>query len=330
MKGIFHPDKRYDWESTGLSLGEIRGLDPEEDRYYREYIVLHLRSPRRERLMQRLGIRELPEEMVNIDDPSDELYWEYIVLNEQVEREPDAEVLKEAVYEASGQMARFAFCRLTKYSYPWPECDAYSYRTYECGWKEGMTTEEVVEFCHEMIAVCGPFAKEAKEILADPPKDHNDYAGKRMISHERAMSEPPYVRRERLAPFRSSEKYEEDRAEVLDLEARGLEALAAGDKEKAMLLFWNMSRKSQELGKYTQRWDALDDYARSLILMAEVDEFANEAEEAAVILRRLVRECPEERTYREHLARAEAVFRSRIGDGSFSVKKSTEKEPSPE
>ena len=65
----------------------------------------------------------------------DDQYEEYYVLREQVAREPDAEILKEAAYEAPTLMARFAFCRLTKYSYPASWKYAYSYCTYECGWK---------------------------------------------------------------------------------------------------------------------------------------------------------------------------------------------------
>ena len=259
--------------------------------------------------MKKLGISELPERMVNCDDPSDELYEEYLVLREQVAREPDAEVLKEAAYEAPTQMARFAFCYLTKYSYSSPRNDAYSYRTYECGWKDGMTTEDVIEFCREMIKVEGPFVREAREILADPPKDHNDYRGKRMVSHERAMSEPPYVRKQRLAPFRESKEYEQSRAEVLHLETQGHEALAAGDKEKAAMLFNEMSYKSEQLGKYTQRWDAIEDYARSLICIADVIDYYDGAIKAAEILRRLIRECPEEKAFREHLKKAEEVYR---------------------
>ena len=38
-------------------------------------------------------------------------------------------------------------------------------RTYDCGWKEGMTTEEVRDFSQEMIAVHGRFAEEAGDIL---------------------------------------------------------------------------------------------------------------------------------------------------------------------
>ena len=311
MKGIFHPDMWNDWDDPLPNVQEIRKLDPAEDKNYLEYIVQHAYGHRQNTLMRKLGFSELPERRVNPREPEDDRYEEYYVLKEQVAREPDAEILKEAAYEAPTQMARFAFCRLTKYSYPAPWEYAFSYRTYECGWKEEMTTEDVIEFCREMIAVEGPFAEEAKECLADPPKDHNDSDGNRMASHERAASEPPYVRKQRLAPFRKSEEYDQSRAEVLRLEEQGHEALAAGDKEKAASLFMEMSRKSEQLGKYTQRWEAFDDYARGCIAAAELTGFASEAEKAAVILRKLIKECPdgpEEKVYREHLKKAEAAY----------------------
>ena len=152
MKGIFHPDKWNDWDDPLPDVQEIRKLDPVEDKYYLEYIVQHAYGHRQKTLMRKLGFSELPERRVNPDIPEDDQYGEYYVLREQVAREPDAEILKEAAYEAPTQIARFAFCRLTKYSYPAPWYYSYSYCTYECGWKEGMTTEDVIEFCREMIA----------------------------------------------------------------------------------------------------------------------------------------------------------------------------------
>ena len=310
MKGIFHPDRHHYWEEEPWPPAqEIRNLDPKEDRYYLEYMAQYALGAHQKMIMKKLGISELPEKLANPEDPSDRDYEEYFVLCEQVAREPDTEVLKEAVYRASTQMATFALCYLTKYYYPSPWNDAYSYRNYECGWKEGMTTEDVIEFCREMIAVQGPFAREAQEILADPPKDHNDYYGNRMVSHERPMSEPPYVRKERLAPFRESEEYDRSRAEVLQLEAQAREAFDAGDRENAIMLLMEMSCKSEQLGRYTQRWDSIDDYARCRIAIAEVGDDANAAEEAAEILRRLIRECPEEKSYRDQLTKAESVFR---------------------
>ena len=319
MKGIFHPDRRFWEEEPWPSVQEIRNLDLKEDRCYLEYMVQYARGSHQKRLMKKLGINELPEKTRNLEDPSDRDYEEYFVLEEQVAREPDAEILKEAAYEASTQMAKFAFCRLTKYSYPSPWNDAYSYRTYECGWKEGMTTEDVIEFCREMITVQGPFVREAEEVLADPPGDHNDYNGNRMVSHERVVSEPPYVRKERLAPFRESAEYEQSRAEVLQLEAQAHEATTAGDTEKAVMLLVQMSSKSEQLGKYTQRWDAIDDYVRCCITWSEVSCYADGAEEAAGILRRLIKEGPEEKIYREQLQKAEAVFRKAVKETALQT-----------
>ena len=327
MKGIFHPDKNYDWEDPWIPYEEIRELDPVEDRHYLEYLLLHPRFRFRNRLMKKLGISELPEKKIDYEDLSDDSYEVYSNLREQVAREPDAEVLKEAVYEAPAQMARFAFCYLTKYSYPAPWQYEYRYLTYECGWKEGMTTEDVVEFCQEMIAVQGPFAREAGEILADPPKDHNDHSGKRMVSHERAVSESPYVRKQRMAPFRESKEYEQSRAEILLLETRGLQMLEEGDRENAAWTFIEMKRKSRELGQYTQRWDAIDDYARSLIALAEVSCHEDSAVEAAEILRRLIRECPEEKAYREQLKKAEAVYRKALEDLALQFGYAEEESP---
>ena len=154
MKGIFHPDRYYYWEEEPWpSPQEIRNLDPIEDRYYLEHLVQYARGARKKLLMKKLGIAELPEKLANPEDPSDRDYEKYIILEEQVAREPDAEILKEAVYKAPTQMATFAFCRLTSYFYPSPWNDAYSYHNYECGWKEGMTTEDVIAFCREMIPV---------------------------------------------------------------------------------------------------------------------------------------------------------------------------------
>ena len=108
-------------------------MDPEEDKYYLEYIIQHAYGSRQNMLMKKLGFSEIPERRVNPREPEDDQYEEYYVLREQVAREPDAEILKEAAYEAPTLMARFAFCRLTKYSYPASWKYAYSYCTYECG-----------------------------------------------------------------------------------------------------------------------------------------------------------------------------------------------------
>ena len=41
MKGIFHPDNWYDWDTPFPNVEEVKKSDPVEDKYYREYIVQH-------------------------------------------------------------------------------------------------------------------------------------------------------------------------------------------------------------------------------------------------------------------------------------------------
>ena len=82
---------------------------------------------------EKYGLDEMPAPRQNIDDLNDPYYEEYLVLQEQVGLEDDCDVLKEAaLHSADYDMAAFAFCRLTGYSFPPSDCDAHSYRTYSC------------------------------------------------------------------------------------------------------------------------------------------------------------------------------------------------------
>lgn len=148
---------------------DIMGLDPEKDRRLFEYLILHMPEPMRRSVTEKLRMEELPEETANIDDPDDELWNTYFVLQEQVQREDDFETLKEAAFkDRQDSLSRFAFCRLTGYSWPPDACDAYSYRTYSCGRKSGVTQEGIEALCREMIEKKGPFAPEAEELLKRP------------------------------------------------------------------------------------------------------------------------------------------------------------------
>ena len=156
-----------------IKYGEITrrdalGLDPEKDKYLIDYLILNSRDAIRNQVMRKYGIEELPEEIVNIDAPHDETYRTYFVLQEQVQREPDHEVLRNAAFGGlCDDLSRFAFCRLTGFSWPSSECDAYSYRTYWCGLKSDMMREDIDEICSDMIEADGPFAEEARKWLAN-------------------------------------------------------------------------------------------------------------------------------------------------------------------
>ena len=153
-----------------ISRKDIMHLNREKDKVLIGYLITHAAEPCRSSMMkyaaEKYGLYDFPEQQKNIDDPNDPYYEEYFVLQEQVIREDDADVLKEAALHSSDyDMAAFAFCRLTGYRFPPSNCDAYSYRTFDCGIMPGMTAEDIREFCRMMIKERGRFANVAEECL---------------------------------------------------------------------------------------------------------------------------------------------------------------------
>ena len=169
---IFRDDNWNRIKSGVISRRDILHLDAEKDRELIGYLITHAPEPCRWSMMkyaaEKYGMDELPAPRINIDDPEDTFLGEYAVLHEQVVQEDDQEALKAAaLYSSNHEIAAFAFCRLTGYSFPPSECDAYSYRTFDCGIMPGMTTEGIREFCHIIIAQGGPFKEAAEEYLLD-------------------------------------------------------------------------------------------------------------------------------------------------------------------
>lgn len=167
---IFRDDSWNRITNGAISRKDIMRLDGEKDRALIGYLIAHAPEPSRDSLLRyaaaQYGIDKLPEPQTNIDDPNDPYYEEYAVLQEQVIREEDEDVLKEAaLHNANYDMAAFAFCRLTGYRFPPSDCDAYSYRTFCCETLPGMTAEDVRGFCRAVIKVRGRFADVAEECL---------------------------------------------------------------------------------------------------------------------------------------------------------------------
>lgn len=167
---IFRGDNWHRITNGVISRRDIMQLDKEKDSELIRYLIAHAPEPGRSSMMkyaaEKYGIDELPEPQKNIDDLNDPYYEEYLVLQEQVVREDDVEELKEAALHSSNyDMAAFAFCRITGYSFPASDCDAYSYRTFSCGILPGMTTEDIREFCRMMIVEGSPLKDAAKECL---------------------------------------------------------------------------------------------------------------------------------------------------------------------
>ena len=167
---VFRDDNWNRIANGVISRKDIMHLDGEKDRELIGYLIAHAPEPCRISMVkyaaEKYGMDEPPDPRINTDDPNDPFYEEYYVLQEQVIREDDADVLKEAALHGSYyDMAAFAFCRLTGYSFPPNECDAYSYRTFDCGIMPGMTTEDVRAFCRTMIEERGRFADMAAGCL---------------------------------------------------------------------------------------------------------------------------------------------------------------------
>ncbi len=160
-----------------ISRKDIMRLDAEKDRELIRYLLVHAPEPCRQSMMkyaaEQYGIEELIQPRQNSDDPNDADYERYLVLREQVVREDDYDVLKEAaLHSPDHDMAAFAFCRLTGYRFPPDDCDAYSYRTFSCDILPGLTAESIREFCLIMIEERGMLADVAEKCLCHQKTDH--------------------------------------------------------------------------------------------------------------------------------------------------------------
>ena len=145
-----------------------RRIDPEANRLVLALVARYGTDRQRKAIGTVLGVEDVEAyaEEVIASHTSDGIFdAEYLLAEEQIALVDDAELLKAAAYEAGYFKSRFAFCRLTGYQYPSPECDAYSHRTYRCDRLESFPKEDVKTFCEEMIRKKGPFAQEAAEIL---------------------------------------------------------------------------------------------------------------------------------------------------------------------
>ena len=171
---IFRRENWDRWESGPYTVIDF-SLDPEKDRWLIRHLIGHGSEIQRRRMMIKFGFDDLPAPPVNIDDPEDTQYAPYLLLREQVMREDDYWTLKTAMLEAPDiMMRRFAFSRLTGYSWPPDERDAYSYRTYACGLKSQVSREDIEDLCRELVYRNGRYAKRAAEWLERLPTFTDD------------------------------------------------------------------------------------------------------------------------------------------------------------
>ncbi len=152
------------------SAGEVRHLDPERDKLLLRNIARNGDGVRQKAALRVLKVDHVPEKDPDYtsDDLFDEAYW---LIDEQVRRVEDEELLKRAAFHAFGEKRYFAFCRLTGYRYPAPASDACSHRTFAVERFSDWTEEDVRSFCREMIRQNGPFAREAGACLKTLSED---------------------------------------------------------------------------------------------------------------------------------------------------------------
>ena len=166
---IFREENWEKWENGDFMLSDLATLDREKDKMLLTWMAINGRKNIQKIALHKLELSEIPETPENIDDERDDRYFPYLVLEEQVMRESDYWVLKNAAFHAPKPMGRFAFCRLTGCSWIPDECDAYSYRTYSCGLKQGVNREDIEDLCREMIDKKGPFPQNARRWLKRLP-----------------------------------------------------------------------------------------------------------------------------------------------------------------
>lgn len=146
-----------------ITSGEIAEMDPERDRLLLVWLARH--GLNASAAQQRLGVSGTPPfpREYSWSGYIDEDYW---MVEEQVLREEDVDVLKQAALADVHPVSTFAFCRLTGFRYPASDEDQLSYCTYYVNRIPGMTDEAVRALCRELIEN-EVFVSEATSLLED-------------------------------------------------------------------------------------------------------------------------------------------------------------------
>ena len=147
-----------------LSSVAVRRSDPDihADRIFLNYFVYQRESGKAvEEALEKLG-GELDSWF--LDDPD---YWTQYG---RFENEDDIPYLREKAFGQRNMESKFAFSRLTGYTFPVSENDSYSYKRYNTGIARGLSCDAVKDICREMIDGSGTFAKEAEIYINQIPR----------------------------------------------------------------------------------------------------------------------------------------------------------------
>jgi hypothetical protein len=157
-----HVITRNDFDK--LSSVTVRRANPEihADRIFLNYFVYQRENGKAvEEAVSKLG-----GEMDSwfLEDPD---YWTQYG---KFENEDDIEYLRKLVFGERTIASKFAFSRLTGYTFPAPANDSYSYKRYNAGIARGLTHKDVEELCQKMIDDSGTFKQEAGEYINKIPR----------------------------------------------------------------------------------------------------------------------------------------------------------------
>ncbi len=169
---MFQEESWDRWMDDYFIKMDTRRLDRRKDRCLLEYMAVYGRPDVSEWAMKALGVSEVPDSIGGIGCAyiEDKVYQRHFVVHEQVMRETDYWVLEKAAYEAPGELAYPAFCRITGISCPEPHSTDDIYDPGPYGLKQHMSRDDIEQLCREMIERDGPYAREAKEWLEKLPE----------------------------------------------------------------------------------------------------------------------------------------------------------------
>ena len=160
------------WEDGPFALSDFTRLDPEKDRLLLGYMLRRYRGSSLHVLFHRLELDGVPAPPEGGEGDAE--FERYGVLREQVMREDDYWTIKAALEAPNAMMRRFAFCRLTGFSWPEYHFGGHDWETYACGLKTQVSREDIEDLCRELVYENSRFARRAAAWLERLPTIADD------------------------------------------------------------------------------------------------------------------------------------------------------------
>ena len=111
---IFREENWDTWRSGCFTMADFKNLYGEKDRWLLTWTAVHGNDHASRIAIHRLGISVIPEVPVNTDDEKDDLYFLYLVLNEQVKRESALKDYENAIRELGSLLMKEGYAKRAK------------------------------------------------------------------------------------------------------------------------------------------------------------------------------------------------------------------------